>query len=435
MQDLKYQLSDNVPAGENLMYAFQQTVLFVASAVVMLVVAGFALGLTEMEVAAALQRTFVLCGVMTFLQVRWGHRFPIQDGPAGLWSGLFILMSSTMPALGMSLPQLRTSLEMGLLIAGGCVMLLAVSGWISRIAKLFTPVINGLLILLMVLQISSSIMKGMLGVSDGGSVNGKMLLTAVFTMIVILVINLYAHGFLRSIATFVGMIAGWVLAWILGITGKVDLMENGLFSLPRLFAWGKPTFDGGIVLTCVIGAIVLLSMVFASINGMGEAVNEKISQDKMKRTVFFHGLAAFLTGAFSSIAFMPYVSSIGVVEMTKVAARKPMYFAAGFMVLMGLIAPFGTMFATIPACVGNGALIIIFALCIGQALREFKKTEFTSRENLVVGLSSIIGTGIMFLPAETFGSLPPAASCILSNGLIVGMIAAFLLEHVIMPAK
>lgn len=435
MQDLKYQLSDDVPAGENLMYAFQQTVLFVASAVVMPVVAGFALGLTEMEVAAALQRTFVLCGVMTFLQVRWGHRFPIQDGPAGLWSGLFILMSSTMPALGMPLSQLRTSLEMGLLIAGGCIMLLAVSGWISRIARLFTPVINGLLILLMVLQISSSIMKGMLGVSDGGSINGKMFLTAVFTMVVILVINLYAHGFLRSIATFVGMIAGWVLAWILGITGEIDLMENGLFSLPQPFAWGRPTFDGGIVLTCIIGALVLLSMVFASINGMGEAVNETITQEKMKRTVFFHGLAAFLTGAFSSIAFMPYVSSIGVVEMTKVAARKPMYFAAGFMVLMGLIAPFGTLFATIPACVGNGALIIIFALCIGQALREFRKTEFTSRENLVVGLSSIIGTGIMFLPAETFGSLPPAASCILSNGLIVGMIAAFLLEHVVMPAE
>ena len=72
------------------------------------------------------------------------------------------------------------------------------------------------------------------------------------------------------------------------------------------------------------------------------------------------------------------------------------------MVLMGMVAPFGTLFATIPACVGNGALIIIFALCIGQALREFNKVEFTSRENLVVGLSVIIGTGIMFLPAETF---------------------------------
>ena len=142
-----------------------------------------------------------------------------------------------------------------------------------------------------------------------------------------------------------------------------------------------------------------------------------------------------MTGVFSSIAFMPYVSSIGVVEMTRVAARKPMYLAAGGMIFIGLAAPFGALFATIPACVGNGALIIIFALCIGQALREFGKVRFESRENLIVGLSLIIGVGIMFLPAGTFSSLPPAAACLLSNGLIVGMAAAFLLEHVVMRKR
>lgn len=112
-----------------------------------------------------------------------------------------------------------------------------------------------------------------------------------------------------------------------------------------------------------------------------------------------------------------------------------MYLAAGGMIVMGLIAPFGALFATIPACVGNGALIIIFALCIGQALREFRKVEFESRENLIVGLSMIIGCGIMFLPAGTFSKLPATAACLLSNGLIVGMAAAFLLEHVVMRKK
>ena len=47
----------------------------------------------------------------------------------------------------------------------------------------------------------------------------------------------------------------------------------------------------------------------------------------------------------------------------------------------------------------------------------------------------IIGCGIMFLPAGTFSGLPAAAACLLSNGLIVGMAAAFLLEHVVMRKK
>lgn len=438
MQDtmLKYQLDDNVPAVENLMYAFQQTVLFVASAVVMPVVVGYALGLNQAEVATTLQRTFILCGVMTFLQVRFGHRFPIQDGPAGLWSGLFLVMAASMPALGMSLSELRASLEMGLLIAGAVIMLMAVTGFICRLSKLFTPVINGLLIILMVLQISSSVMKGMLGVSENSpQASGLSLLVSSFTLVVILLIHLYGKGFIRSIATFIGMVAGWILAALLGVTESAELLQNGLVTLPRIFAWGTPHFDLGITVTCVIGATVLLSMAFASISGMGAMVEEEVTEKKMQRTIFFHGMAAFLTGVFSSIAFMPYVSSIGVVEMTRVAARKPMYLASAFMVIMGLIAPIGTLFATIPSCVGNGALIVIFALCIGQGLREFNKVVFTNRENLVVGLSVIIGVGFMFLPSGTFDGLPPTVSCILSNGLIVGMIAAFLLEHVIMPVK
>ena len=410
---LKYQLDDRVPFGENMMYGFQQIVLFVASAVVMPVVVGYALGLAPAAVAAMLQRTFVLCGVMTLLQVRWGHRFPIQDGPAGLWSGLFLLMVSSAPALGISLESLRTDLEMGMLLAGILVMALAASGLICRMAKLFTPIINGLLILLMVLQISASIMKGMLGVSEESpGIDGTAFLVAVFTMVVILFINLFTKGFIRSIATFIGMVAGWILAVVLGITEKVNFLQNGIVTMPTLLAWGKPTYDGGVVLTCMISAFVLISMVFASINGMGAMVGETITEKKMQRSIFFHGMATFMTGGFSSIAFMPYVSSIGVVEMTGVA-----------------------LFATIPACVGNGALIIIFALCIGQALREFRKVEFESRENLIVGLSMIIGCGIMFLPAGTFSKLPATAACLLSNGLIVGMAAAFLLEHVVMRKK
>lgn len=435
-QKLKYGLEDKVPVGENLIYGFQQIVLFVASAVVMPVVVGYALGLSQDEVAATLQRTFVLCGVMTILQVRWGHRFPIQDGPAGLWSALFLLMVTAAPSLNMSLAELRTNLEMGMLLSGLMVMILSAAGLVRYLAKLFTPLINGLLILLMVLQISSSIMKGMLGVGESQPhIDGKALLTAVFTMVVILVINQFTRGFLQSIATFVGMVAGWIFAALLGMTEKADLWGNGLITLPKLFAWGTPTFDAGVVVTCLISAFVLISMVFASISGMAAMAESDAGEQRMRRSIFFHGMSASMTGLFSSIAFMPFVSSIGVVEMTGVAARGPMYLAAAGMIVMGLVGPFGALFATIPAGVGNGALIIIFALCIGQALREFGKVSFGSRENLIVGLSMIIGTGTMLLPEGTFTNLPTVAACLLSNGLIMGMAAAFLLEHLVLPKK
>ena len=86
----------------------------------------------------------------------------------------------------------------------------------------------------------------------------------------------YAHGFLQSIATFIGVAAGWILAIILGNKRtKPYLRQKGSWNYRHLFAWGKPSFDLGITITCVIGATVLLSMCFASIDGMAKTLGEE----------------------------------------------------------------------------------------------------------------------------------------------------------------
>lgn len=434
--ELKYQLGDPVPLKENIVLALQHVIFFVASAVVMPVVVGYALGLSQAEVAYTLQRTFFLCGVISILQAALGHRYPIIDGPAGLWSGLLILMAGTVGSLGKSAEILRTDLETGMIIGGAVIAALVMLGLMTKLMKLFTPLINGVLILLMVLQISPSIVKGMTGITaDQTVIDWKSCLVFFFTMFLILFLNMFAGGFIKSIATFIGVLAGWILAYVMGVTTEADLMENGILSLPKIFAWGKPTFDVGIVVTCIIAAFVLLSMTFASISGMSEVVGEAADDKRMNKTIGIHGFATILCGIFPTVAFMPYVSSTGIVKMTGVAARRPFYLASFLMIVMGMIAPFGAFFSTIPNAVGYAALIMIYALIMGQGFNEFRKVNFTNRENFIVGISMLIGMGVMFLPAEAFGRLPQVAGYILSNGLIDGMAIAFLLEHVILRKK
>ena len=76
------------------------------------------------------QRTFVLCGVMTVLQVRFGHRFPIQDRSGRTLVGPVPAHGFRGSVLGHVAALLRTSLEMGMLLGGALVMALAVSGLI-----------------------------------------------------------------------------------------------------------------------------------------------------------------------------------------------------------------------------------------------------------------------------------------------------------------
>ena len=110
-------------------------------------------------------------------------------------------------------------------------MLLVCTGLIDKIGRYFTHTINGIVIILMSLQISASIMKGFTGsASEDPAFKTKSVLIGIFTLLTILLVLKYAHGFLQSIATFIGVAAGWILAIILGkghgITGDLCLGQT-----------------------------------------------------------------------------------------------------------------------------------------------------------------------------------------------------------------
>lgn len=233
---------------------------------------------------------------------------------------------------------------------------------------------------------------------------------------------------------FIGVIAGWILAAALGETVSGN-STGSMLLVPGLFVWGAPTFDAGVVITCVIGALVLLSMSFASIQSMSEVVKRDVSDNALKSSIALHGAAAVFAGMGASVAFMPYASSTGVVQMTGIASRKPLYWGAAGMIILGVIGPIGVFFSTIPSCVGSPAILVIFAMIIGQAFNEISRISLSNREYLVIGLSLLGGIGVMFLPAGVFNSLPFALSCLCSNGLIIGTVAALLLEHVILRTR
>ena len=427
---LKYGLEDVVPRQELPLYTLQHIVYFAAGIIVLPIAVGLYLGLSQGEIAEFLQRTFFLCGVVTLLQLSFGHRYPIIDGPAGLWASMLIVMCLVVSEMGGSLGELRRDLQLGILIAGGLVVLLAASGLIVKISKLFTPIVNGVIILLMVLQMSETFIRGALGVTDESpAMDQKQMLVFLVTIVAILVIAVYARGFLQSIATLLGVAAGWVLAVLMGLSEHRPAMEQ-IFSIPRMWAFGTPSFDPGVTITCVIGALVLLSMSFASLNSMAEAVGETVTDRRLSKTVLFHGVATILTGIFAVIPFMPFVSSTGVVLMTGVAARKPFRIACVCMIVFGIFSPVAAFLSSMPSTVAYAASTVVFSLILGQGLKEFQKVRLTNRESYIIGISMISGMGVMFLPDQAFSALPETVHFIASNGLVTGTILAMALEQI-----
>ncbi len=434
--EMLYELDEDMSMGKSIVYGIQHLIYFVAGAAVMPVIVGGYLGLNSLEIASLVQRTFFFCGVLSILQLQFGHRYPITDGPAGLWSGMLIIMAGSAISVGKSLAMLRAELELGMVIAGMLIMLLAISGAISKIAKLFTPIINGIVIVLMVLQISPTIIKGMTGVNETNpTIDPVNLFVFVTTALVILLLNQFTTGFLRSISTLVGVCVGWTLAFFVGNAPQINHWEGHLITLPEIFAWGKPSFDLGIVLTCILGSMALFSMVVTSVTGMGELVGEKATPQKIKNSTIIYGSSAVVAGVFPAIGYMPYVSSTGVIAMTRVASRKPFLFGCLFVMALGLFAPVGAFFSSMPPAVGYAATLVIFSLIFGQGLKEFQRIQLGNRENFVIGISIMIGVGVMFLPNTAFLDMPQLLRYILSNGLVDGVLVAIFLEHVLLRKK
>ena len=233
----------------------------------------------------------------------------------------------------------------------------------------------------------------------------------------------------------IGVIFGWILAYALHIAPDILSVGSGVVTLPHPFAWGMPTVNGSVIITCLIGQFVLFSNFAASINGMSDLLSEPISDRRLKRSTALFGATAVLCGLFPTTGFVPFASSPGTIKLTRVAARAPFILGAGLMVVLGFVAPVAFFFAAIPPAVGYAAMMVVFALMILQGIRELFKVEFTNREGMIVGISLMIGIGIMFLGAAAFVTLPQMLQYIASNGLIVGLIITILMEHVLLRKK
>jgi xanthine/uracil permease len=434
--ELRYGLDAALPATELISYSLQHLTFFLANAAILPVVVGAYLGLDQVGLAGLIQRTFILCGVASILQALYGHRFPMMEGPAGLWFGILITLAVTAPALGKPLAVLRTDIELGFIIAGLVCLLFGFSGLVWKIVKIFSPLVNGVFLVLLSLQLSPALVKGMAGLTGTSeAADLKSLTASVFTVFPIMWITLKHRGYLQSVAVLIGTATGWTVAALLGISPEINRSGGGLFFVPGFFSWGTPTFDLGIVVTFVLASLILFSNLIASILGMSALTGVPQTPRLFNRGAAFTGVSDILAGIGSAVGFVPYASAIAFTAMTGVASRGPFILGALFMILLGVFPFVGAFFAAIPLGVGNGVMFVIFCIVVGIGIKEFTKVTLNNREQYIIGISLLFGVGVMFLPQHAFDGLPPVFRFLLLNGLVDGVIICILLEHVVLNDK
>src|SRR5699024_5381837 len=85
---------------------------------------------------AFIQRTLCGLGLAGILQTLLGHLLPIQEGPAGLWWGVFSLYAGIGPILFGSHNETLRTFQYAFLLSGVMFIMLSLFGWIEKIARL-----------------------------------------------------------------------------------------------------------------------------------------------------------------------------------------------------------------------------------------------------------------------------------------------------------
>lgn len=127
--------------------------------------------------------------------------------------------------------------------------------------KLFPPVVTGTLITVIGLTLIPVAFQNIGGGNAAAKSFGdsKNLITGFLTIIIILAIEVWGKGFIKSIAVLIGLIIGTLIASSLGMVSLTPVMQASWFHLPQLFYFGVPEFEWSSSLTMII--IALVSMV------------------------------------------------------------------------------------------------------------------------------------------------------------------------------
>lgn len=392
-----------------------------AIAVPLLIGAALKFNSTQMTYLVSID--IFMCGLATALQLLRNRYFGI---------GLPVVLGCAIQAvapLQMIGKKFTIGTMYGAIIVAG-VFVFLVAGYFSKIKKLFPPVVTGSLITVIGLSLIPVSIQNLGGGNSTAKNFGdaKNLLTGFITVAIILALQVWGKGFIKSIAVLVGLIVGTLIASTLGMVSLTPVAQASWFHLPQPFYFGMPQFEWSSSLTMIIIALVSMVESTGVFFAIGDLLHKDTTSDDLKKGYRAEGLAQILGGIFNTFPYTTFSQNVGLLELSGITTKRPIYWASGFLMLMGLLPKFGALVTIIPDSVLGGAMLVMFTMIAVQGMRMLKRVDFEDTRNiLIVAISIGLGLGVTVYP-QVFQSLPETIQLFLGNGIVVASLSATILN-------
>ena len=384
------------------------------------------LGYSTEQLTYLISTDIFMCGVATFLQLQLNKHFGI-----GLPIVLGVAFQSVAPLI--MIGQSHGSGAMfGALIASGIYVVL-VSGVFAKIADLFPSIVTGSVITTIGL-ILIPVAIGNMG-NNVPEPTGQSLLLAAITVLIILLINIFTKGFIKSISILIGLVVGTAIAASMGLVDFSPVAAAPLVHVPTPLYFGMPTFEiSSIVMMCIIATVSMVESTGVYL-ALSDITKDPINSTRLRNGYRAEGLAVLLGGIFNTFPYTGFSQNVGLVKLSGIKTRLPIYYAAGFLVLLGLLPKFGALAQIIPSPVLGGAMLVMFGFVSIQGMQILARVDFANNEHNFLIAAVSIAAGVGLNNSNLFISIPTAFQMFFSNGIVVASLLAIVLNAVLNHKK
>ncbi|MCM0723250.1 nucleobase:cation symporter-2 family protein [Streptococcus iniae] len=392
--------------------------MYAGSILVPIMIAG-ALGYSAKELTYLISTDIFMCGIATFLQLQLNKHFGV-----GLPVVLGCAFQSVAPLSIIGAHQ-GSGAMFGALIASGIYVVL-VAGIFSKVARFFPAIVTGSVITTIGLSLIPVAM-GNMG-NNVAKPTQESLLLAMLTIVIILAVQKIATGFIKSIAILIGLVVGTLVAAMMGLVDTGAVANAPWVHIPTPFYFGAPKFEiTSIVMMCIIATVSMVESTGVYL-ALSDITGDKLDANRLRNGYRSEGFAVLLGGIFNTFPYTGFSQNVGLVKLSGIKTRRPIYYTAAFLVVIGLLPKFGALAQMIPSPVLGGAMLVLFGMVALQGMQMLNQVDFSGNEHNFIIAAVSISAGLGFNGTNLFSSLPTTANMFLTNGIVIATVTAVALN-------
>ena len=425
---------DGVPKmSQAIPLALQHVVAMIVGCVTPAIIISGAAGIDTADRVILIQASLVVSALATLLQL-----FPLgKKGGLRLGAGLPVILGVSfayVPSMQAIAEQYGIATILGSQIVGGiCAVIVGIM--IKKIRKFFPPLIAGTVVFTIGLSLYPTAINytaGGTGQPNYGSWQNWTV--AIFTLVVVTVLNHFAKGFLKLASILMGMIAGYIFSMFFGMVSFTNVGEAGMFQLPHIMHFG---------INFEISACVAIGLLFVinSVQAIGDfsattagGLDREPTTDELQGAILGYGITNVVGAFLGCLPTATYSQNVGIVATTKVVNRVTLGISALVILVAGLFPKFSALLTTIPYAVLGGATVSVFASIAMTGMKLVMTEEMNYRNTSIVGLAAALGMGVSQASAS-LSSFPAWVTTIFGKSPVVIATLVAILLNVTLPRE